>query len=150
MHAPILILLFFVSLLFTATATGEIYKWIDQQGNIHFTDRPPANEITEKIEVEINSYTSPKIIDLDRLFGKSNKLVMYSTAWCGYCKKARDYFNSNNIAFDEYDIENTNKGKRDYKKLGGSGVPIILMGNKRMNGFSVNKFKRFYKGNRTN
>jgi glutaredoxin len=144
MHAPTLILLFFLGLLFTATATSEIYKWIDEQGNVHFTDRPPANEITEKIDLKINSYSSPQIIDIDRLFGKTNKIVMYSTSWCGYCKKARDYFNSHNIAFEEYDVENSNKGKRDYKKLGGSGVPIILLGNKRMNGFSVNKFKRLY------
>ncbi len=42
---------------------------------------------------------------------------MYSTSWCGYCKKTHDYFNSNNIAFEEYDVETTTKGKRDYEKL---------------------------------
>lgn len=150
MHTHLLNLLFFIGLVFTTTATAEIYKWVDEQGNVHFTDQPPPNQTTEKIEVKINSYTSPKIVDVDRLFGKSNKLVMYSTSWCGYCKKARNYFIANNIAFEEYDVENTNKGKRDYDKLGGGGVPIILMGNKRMNGFSVHKFKRFYEDNKKN
>jgi len=142
-----LLLLIPASLISLITATGvtaEIYKWIDEQGNVHFTDRPPSNQVTEKIEVKINSYSSPKIVDVDRLFDKTNKVIMYTTSWCGYCKKARDYFNSNNIAFDEYDVETTTKGKRDYEKLGGDGVPIILMGNKRMNGFSVEKFQRFY------
>jgi len=150
MHTHLLNLLFFIGLVFTTTATAEIYKWVDEQGNVHFTDQPQPNQTTEKIEVKINSYTSPKIVDVDRLFGKSNKLVMYSTSWCGYCKKARNYFIANNIAFEEYDVENTNKGKRDYDKLGGGGVPIILMGNKRMNGFSVHKFKRFYEDNKKN
>lgn len=138
-------LVFLISLLTATSVTAEIYKWIDEQGNVHFTDRPPPNQTTEKIEVKINSYTSPKIVDVDRLFGKTDKVTMYSTSWCGYCKKARNYFLSNNIAFEEYDVETTNKGKNDYEKLGGGGVPIILMGNKRMNGFSVKKFERLYK-----
>jgi glutaredoxin len=142
------ILTFIVGLLSTSPATGEIYKWIDEHGNVHFTDRPPPNQITEKVTVKINSYTSPEIIDVDRLFGKTNKIIMYSTSRCGFCKKARDYFHASNIDFEEYDVENSNKGKRDYEKLGGSGVPIILMGNQRMNGFSVKKFERFYQNNK--
>ena len=148
MRLLLLILAFLISLITATGVTAEIYKWIDEQGNVHFTDRPPPNQVTEKIEVKINSYISPNIVDVDRLFGKTNKVIMYSTSWCGYCKKARAYFNSNNIPFNEYDVETTIKGKRDYEKLGGDGVPIILMGNKRMNGFSVEKFKRFY--NNTN
>ena len=143
-------LIYFLALLFTSAATAEIYKWVDEQGNVYFTDRPPSNQTTEKIEVKINSYTSPLITDIDRLFGKSNELVMYSTSWCGYCKKARDYFNANGIAFKEYDVENSSKGKRDYDKLGRGGVPILLMGKQRMNGFSVKKFHRFYNNNLKN
>ncbi|KPJ94953.1 MAG: hypothetical protein AMJ53_04020 [Gammaproteobacteria bacterium SG8_11] len=130
------------------SATGEIYKWTDEQGNVYFTDRPPPNQTTEKIEVKINSYTSPTIVDIDSMFGKTDKIVMYSTSWCGYCRKARNYFKANKIAFEEYDVETTDRGKRDYQNLGTGGVPIILMGNKRMNGFSVSKFERFYQDNR--
>jgi glutaredoxin-like YruB-family protein len=70
---------------------------------------------------------------------------MYSTAWCGYCKKARKYFTSKGIAFIEYDIEKNARAKRDYDALGGKGVPVILVGKKRMNGFSPQGFDRIYK-----
>ena len=69
---------------------------------------------------------------------------MYGASWCGYCKKAKKYFNKNNIRFVEYDIERSTKGKRDYKALNGTGVPIILVGDQRMNGFSEAGFERMY------
>ena len=65
------------------------------------------------------------------------KVVLYSTTWCGYCKKARDYFLDQGIAFSEYDVEKSTRGRRDYARLGGKSVPIILVGKTRINGFSV-------------
>jgi len=62
---------------------------------------------------------------------------MYSAAWCGICKKANEYFKANNIKYKEYDIDKSSKGKRILKKLGAKGVPVILVGDKHLNGFSV-------------
>jgi glutaredoxin len=69
---------------------------------------------------------------------------MYSTSWCGYCKKAAAHFRKKRIAFAEYDIEKTAKGKRDHKRLKGRGVPVILIGKKRMDGFSAKLFDSIY------
>lgn len=44
----------------------------------------------------------------------------------------------------EYDVEKSSKGKRDFKRLGGTGVPIILVGQKRLNGFSWETFEKLY------
>ena len=69
---------------------------------------------------------------------------MYSTDWCGYCKQARQYFKKNKIDFVEYDIEKSRNVRRAYKKLGATGVPVILVGKQRMNGFSIAGFNRIY------
>ena len=70
---------------------------------------------------------------------------MYSTAWCGYCKKARQYFTANKIAFSEYDIEKSKAAQRHYQKIGGSGsVPLIIVGKRKMQGFSVARFNKLY------
>ena len=29
----------------SAVATGEVYKWVDADGNVHYGDRPPATEV---------------------------------------------------------------------------------------------------------
>ena len=124
--------------------TAEIYKWVDENGNIHFTDNPPHDEAAEEVEVKVNSYTSPQVLDYDEVLGLNKKVVMYSTVSCGYCKRARKYFRTNNIAYADYDIHKTRKGKRDFKKLRGRSVPIILVGKKRLNGFTVARFEEIY------
>jgi glutaredoxin len=69
---------------------------------------------------------------------------MYSTSWCGYCKKARKHFELKKIPYREYDIERSKKAALEYKKLNGRGVPVILIGKRRMNGFSANTFDKIY------
>jgi len=130
-----------------APVAAEIFKWTDEQGKVHFGDRPPVERQVEKIEVKINSYTSVEVIPFEASVTtpvRREKVVMYSTVWCGYCKKARRYFKENKIPFQEYDIETSEKGRADYKRLKGTGVPIILVGKKRMNGFSPSGFEGLY------
>lgn len=133
---------------------AEVYKWTDENGQVHFGDTRPIEIKSEQVTIKVNSYTSPSIEGLSKIFNsvstspqgsKNKKVVMYSASWCSICKKARKYFNQNDIAFSEYDIETSKKGRRDYKKLKGNGVPIILVNNKRMNGFSINHFKSLFK-----
>ena len=134
---------------FSPTHTAGIYKWVDSEGNVHFGDKPPAESSASEVQVRINSYTSPEITSSpyasqpDKTAG-NKQVVLYSTTWCGYCKQARQYFRSNSIPFTEYDVENSRKGRRDYRALGGSSVPIILVGNRRLNGFSPAHFEQVY------
>ena len=136
-------------LLVVFPSQAEIYKWVDENGKVHFSDRKPESEKTEELKLEVNTYThvtfesSTVDIGLNRKTG-SKKVVMYSTEWCGYCEKARRYFKKSKIRFTEYDIEKNAKAKRRYDKMGAKGIPVILVGKKRMNGFSEKGFKRIY------
>ena len=44
---------------------AEIYKWVDDNGKAHFTDRPPVNQQVEEIEVKVNSYEAVEIKPLE-------------------------------------------------------------------------------------
>lgn len=66
----------------------------------------------------------------------SEEVVLFSTSWCGYCRKAREYLNTNGIAHVEYDIEKSSEGKRRFDELGGRGVPLILVGDQAIRGWS--------------
>lgn len=123
-------------------ATAEIYKWTDVKGNVHFGDSKPKMLEAENVEVEINTYTN--VVYDSSIFDAGRKVVMYSTSWCKYCKKARKYFTENDIDFAEYDIEKNSKARRQYDRLGVSGVPVILVGKKQMRGFSVGGFRKIY------
>lgn len=136
----------FVLMMSTSVCVAELYKWVDEDGHIQYSDVQPQGQKVETVNVKINSYESVSydlsIFDLD-----PNTVVMYSTNWCGYCEKARNYFRKNNITYIEYDIEKDSRARRQYERMNGTGVPVILVGKERMNGFSVSGFRKIYKNN---
>lgn len=139
--------LILLSLSFAQTLSAQVYKWTDENGRIHFTDSPPVGAKTKKIDVTPkNTYQSPSQEHIQKTLerptgvtARKAKVIMYSTTWCGVCKKAKRWFNKNNIAFREYDTEKSERGRRDYKKMNGRGVPIIKVGKQRFNGFSPSR-----------
>ncbi len=64
------------------------------------------------------------------------KTVMYATSWCQYCKKQREYFAANNIAYEEIDVEESESNKLMYQALQGTGYPLIYVGYRRFSGYS--------------
>jgi len=63
-------------------------------------------------------------------------VVMYSTETCGYCKKAKAYFENEGVTYIERDIKKDRSANSDYKALQGSGTPLIYVGYRRINGFN--------------
>jgi len=125
------------------TALSGIYRWVDENGKIYYSDKPSQFHASEPVKLHINTYEGVTYDTSSLDVGK--KVVMYSTAWCGVCKKARRYFKRKKIRYAEYDVEKTLKGRTDYKRMDAKGVPILLVGNRRMNGFTVKGFERLYK-----
>ena len=139
-------------LLLSPSSHGDLYKWVDEKGKIHYGDSPPENVELKKITGNVSSFTSvtvePFVFDTNLITRRKQAkgVVMYSTSWCGVCKQAKRYFQRKKIPYTEYDIEKSEKAAREFKKLRGRGVPVILVGDQRMNGFSANNFDRLYFG----
>ncbi|WP_303905235.1 DUF4124 domain-containing protein [Thiohalomonas denitrificans] len=128
-----------------AAGAGNLYRWTDANGVTHFGDKPGPG--ASAVEVgPLNGYRAPPVPassdpKLKEAAGQP-KVVMYGTEWCGICKKARAYLGRNSISYTEYDVEKSARGKRDYRRMNGSGVPIFLVGGQRLNGFSEERFER--------
>lgn len=141
-YIKLLIITLFI--IFTSSHAQEIYKWVDENGKVHFGDRKPdTQDKVEALNIKlINSVETvtyqPSSIDVGK------KVVIYTTSWCGYCKKAKKYFGSKRIRYTEKNIEKSKIAKMEFDKLGGKGVPVILVGKKRMSGFSEAGFERIY------
>lgn len=69
------------------------------------------------------------------LVAKDSSVTLYGTSTCGYCKQAREYLRSHGISFKDYDIENSEEAKNKFQALNGQGVPLILVGKTRLDGF---------------
>lgn len=129
-----------LSLLLISAAWGEaVYRWTDAQGRVHFGDTPPDQRRAQSVELRPN-VTQSEPVPQDTFAG-SARVVLYSAAWCGVCKKAKAYMQAKAIAYTEYDIETTRKGREDFRRLNGTGVPIILVGEQRMNGFDATRLQ---------
>jgi len=63
-------------------------------------------------------------------------VIMLGAWWCSYCYKAKRYFQENKINYCEYDMENTVIGKKLYKEHGSGAVPMMLIGQYQINGYS--------------
>ena len=48
----LLALILAASLAMTAVAHAEVYKWIDEDGNVHFSDTPPPKQETEEVRID--------------------------------------------------------------------------------------------------
>jgi len=124
-------------MLLPVVAFAGVYSWTDENGKVHFGDQPPIDRESEAITLRINTYSSPSAnTGVDLPTASTKKVVLYTTQRCGYCRKAKQFLTRKNISYTEYDIETSDKGKRDFKIMNGTGVPIILVGDQRMNGFS--------------
>jgi glutaredoxin len=65
-------------------------------------------------------------------------VVMYSTAWCGVCKRAREYFEEKRIAFEEHDVDHDPVARAEYLRLNPRrSVPTIKIADEVVVGFSA-------------
>lgn len=70
------------------------------------------------------------------------KIQMYTTAWCGVCKRAKRYMKDHDIAYTEYDVEKDAARAEEFRLLGGRGVPLILVGSQIMHGFDQEELEQ--------
>lgn len=63
------------------------------------------------------------------------EVVLYATSWCPYCAKARDFFQSHQIKYVEYDIEHDAAAQKAYREVNGRGVPVVLVGDEVIHGY---------------
>ncbi|MBL8535497.1 MAG: glutaredoxin family protein [Betaproteobacteria bacterium] len=128
---------------FAAHAAAEIYRWTDAEGKVHYSDAPPASGKGKAEQVKlppVSSIRGPATVSNAAPGVQSPRrqpVILYTAAWCGYCQRAKAHLRQRGIGFDERDVETSVSGRREYQQLGGRGVPIILVGTQRMDGFDA-------------
>ena len=147
-----------VVLLSCSSVGAEMYQWIAEDGSITFKDTPPpVSKKRTKVKIYHDSHfaapapqqetptpsrsslktaqQAPNPQPVKQRF--SGTVEIFVTDWCGYCKQAEAYMRNNNIAYVAYNIENDKAAHQRYQELGGRGVPLLLIGQHRMTGFSA-------------
>jgi len=146
-------------LLATGDVSAEMYKYIDDQGAMHFVES--LNDVPKKHRRKATaageggsvSYTAPAPQDQaakpkrkssgDERTPFTGTVEIYMTSWCPACKSALAYVKKNGIAYSAYDIEKDEDANRRFAGYGGRGVPLIVVGNQTMRGFDSRTLERW-------
>ncbi|MDH5444374.1 MAG: glutaredoxin family protein [Gammaproteobacteria bacterium] len=67
---------------------------------------------------------------------QNEEVILYATSWCGYCAKTRAFMEDKGISYYEYNIEESTEGHRQFKSLGGNGVPLLLVNGNVIKGYN--------------
>lgn len=143
------------------TSSAEIYKWVDEEGVVHYSDSPTHNisESAEQEEIsstetvpQVNSPPAPEdqntTLDPDffNFLDETQEDVVtvntptveiYETSWCGYCKKAKNFFRSRGIDFVVYDIEKDQQAARRMMTMTDMrAVPFVVINGQGIQGYS--------------
>lgn len=73
----------------------------------------------------------------------ANKVEIYSTPFCAYCKMAKEYFKQRNVPYTEYDVsKDVAKQQEMIDKTHQYGVPVIIINGKIILGFDRAKIDK--------
>lgn len=76
----------------------------------------------------------------------AKKVRVYSTTWCVWCERLKEYLKENKIDFEDIDIEKNDKAAKEIvEKSGQMGVPVIDIDGKIIVGFDRGKIEKALK-----
>ena len=139
-------------LLFKQSFAQKLYKSVSSEGKIIYSDQKPTDG---NIEKSLSLKIVKKPIQLSNQDNSNpqnkqalNNPVIYTAKWCGYCKKALAYLNTNKIFYQNIDIETTD-GHIAFTKINNNnkGIPLLLIGGQRLQGFSENAYDKLFLNN---
>lgn len=80
-------------------------------------------------------------VDQARSLVGSERVILFSATWCGYCDRLRADLKSRHVAFAERDVESSAAVHKAWKLLGGRGVPVTLVGDTIIHGYQPERVR---------
>jgi glutaredoxin len=128
-----------------STDAATFYQWVDQTGSVHFAQRledvpPQWRDRVGRIEVANRATpTPPAQRDARRPYAavaSQPEVVVYSTSWCGWCRRTIAWLDENRIAYVNKDIERDDRWRAELiEKTGRTTIPVVEIGGQLVQGF---------------
>lgn len=119
-------------------AAGKLYKWVDKDGNLHYTDQPPPPEAKSAEQKKFGDKASgaPVSYALQQA-AKNFPVTLYSADKCGEaCSKASALLSQRGVPFTDKDAQ-SEAGAEELKGLTGGRleVPVMKLGSQVVRGY---------------
>jgi glutaredoxin len=116
-----------------AAEDGKLYKWVDENGNVTYQDRPPPEDggqvQTLSSTPAAESATTAQQPDVD--------VVLYAIEVCEACDLVRDLLRERRIPFEEKNAEGDVEVQSELREVAGAlSVPILMIGEQVLRGYN--------------
>lgn len=66
---------------------------------------------------------------------RSVRAIVYGTPDCGFCVQTRAYLDGKGVRYVFADVQASEEAAAQHARMGGGGVPSVLIGDRRIQGF---------------
>ena len=111
--------------------SASLYRWVDVDGKVHYTDQPPLPNAAKKVEEkEINTSSSDdrQLPYATRLAAKNFPVTLFNSDCGAVCTKARTHLVARGIPFGEKNVSSPAVAEELKKLVGGLVVPVLVVG----------------------
>ena len=78
------------------------------------------------------------------IMAKEHKVIVYSTEWCPWCHKAKEWLDKNKVKYEDRDPEKNPKYAEELvQKSGQSGIPVIDIDGNIIVGYNEGEMKKY-------
>lgn len=134
------LLLAAVAALFASTAAAQMYRWVDKDGKVHYTDTPPPATAAKQVEKRTST---PSVVQSTTPYAvqeaaKKFPAVLYTHSSCkDPCAAARDLLAKRGVPFREIAVTDEKTRAELKKASGGEEVPVLTLGTRPTVGFET-------------
>src|SRR5829696_8841135 len=135
MNKPFTIFAFTAALAAVPASAAQLYRWVDEKGNVEYRDTPPPSTAKKVEQRNIGGNT----IETSALPYSVQQAVKNFpvTLWvfdCGEpCNRARSHLQKRGVPYTERNAQK--EGEALVKLMGGTEVPVLIVGTTRLKGY---------------
>jgi glutaredoxin len=140
----ILALTFALALAAGSAAAGNLYKWTDKDGNVHYTDQlpPPDAKVLERKKFSDTPADAPSSSYALQQAIKNFPVTLYNADSCDACTKASTFLTQRGVPFAEKNARDATVAKELKALTGGKlEVPVMQLGSQVIHGYEEGSWK---------
>ncbi len=131
--------------LFAATLSaqaGELYRWVDQSGKVHYGDIPPSEApLVESLEFRDEAVPDAGLPYETRRAQQNFPVTLYVAENCTeFCEQARELLTRRGIPFAEKKLVTQEEIDAFKAASGGDSIPALAVGKTFVNGFEAGRW----------
>ncbi len=120
-------------------AATNVYRWIDKDGKVHFSDTPPPEEARSVSQRQMGGgYVEEASLPYaTQIAMKRNPVTLYTANGCKEaCDMARDLLSTRGIPYTEHSVRTTADAEALRQLAGATEVPFLMVGQNKLRGYA--------------